>query len=158
MKKFLLLLALPFILVTTQVLAKEVPSNPVKTDSQSIDLRTLKGQVVYVDFWASWCGPCRKSFPWLNAMQSKYANKGFKVIAINVDSDRKLAEGFLKEHKAEFTIGYDPNGDLAKAFTVQGMPSSFLIDRNGVIRYSHVGFREKEVATMEEHIQALVKE
>ena len=158
MKKFLLLLALGAAFMTTHVLAKDVPSIPIKTDSQSIDLRTLKGQVVYVDFWASWCGPCRKSFPWLNTMQSKYAGKGFKVIAINVDNERKLAEGFLKENKAEFTIGYDPRGELATAFGVQGMPSSFLIDRQGVIRYSHVGFREGDVTSMEEHIQALIKE
>lgn len=158
MKKLLLWLALLTPLMTSQVLAKDVPSIPVKTATQSIDLHTLQGQVVYVDFWASWCGPCRKSFPWLNAMQTKYAGKGFKVIAINVDNDRKLAEGFLQENKAGFTVGYDPKGELATAFAVQGMPSSFLIDRHGVIRYSHVGFREKDVASMEEHIQALIKE
>jgi DsbE subfamily thiol:disulfide oxidoreductase len=141
-----------------QVWAKDVPSNPVKTDTQSIDLHSLKGQVVYVDFWASWCGPCRKSFPWLNQMQAKYGAKGFKVIAVNVDNERKLADAFLKEHKAEFTIGYDPSGDLAKAFGVQGMPSSYLIDRQGVIRFSHVGFREKDVGSLEENIQSLIKE
>lgn len=158
MKKILLLLALALPLVSSVLYAKEVPAIPVNTGNQSIDLRNLKGQVVYVDFWASWCGPCRKSFPWLNDMQAKYANKGLKVIAINVDSDRALAETFLKENKAQFTIGYDPDGKLATAFGVQGMPSSYIIDRHGVIKHSHVGFREKDITDYEEHIKSLIKE
>jgi len=158
MKKLFLLLALLLPLIHSSLYAAEVPAIPVNTDKQAIDLRSLKGQVVYVDFWASWCGPCRKSFPWLNRMYAKYANKGFTVIAINVDSERKLADGFLKENKADFTIGYDPDGKLATAFGVSGMPSSYIIDRNGVIRFSHVGFREKDAADVEEHIKTLIKE
>ena len=150
--------ALLLLSVSASSLAQEVPHIPVHTDSQPITLQNLKGQVVYVDFWASWCGPCRKSFPWLNAMQQKYGQRGFKVIAINVDSDRQLANGFLKEHRADFAIGYDAEGQLASAFQVKGMPSSFLIDRNGEIRHSHIGFREQESALMEEQIQGLIRE
>ena len=156
MKKHILVLV--FMLMSTNILAQEVPNIAVNTDSQPITLQDLKGQVVYVDFWASWCGPCRKSFPWLNQMQQKHGAQGFKVIAINVDSDRELARHFLKENTADFTIGYDAEGQLASAFKVQGMPSSFLIDRNGVIRHAHVGFREKEIALMEEQIQSLIRE
>lgn len=156
MKKHILVLLL--MLVSSNILAQEVPNIPVKTDTHPITLQDLKGQVVYVDFWASWCGPCRKSFPWLNQMQQKHGAQGFKVIAINVDSDRELAKHFLKENRADFTIGYDAEGQLASAFKVQGMPSSFLIDRNGVIRHAHIGFREKEIALMEEQIQSLIRE
>jgi cytochrome c biogenesis protein CcmG, thiol:disulfide interchange protein DsbE len=145
-------------LMSANVLARDVPHIPVQTDTQPILLQDLKGQVVYVDFWASWCGPCRKSFPWLNQMQQKYGAKGLKVIAINVDSDRELAVAFLKENKSNFTIGYDAAGELASAFEVQGMPSSFIIDRNGVIRHAHVGFREKETDLLETQIQDLVTE
>lgn len=145
-------------LVSANVFASDIPRIPVQTDTQPILLQDLKGQVVYVDFWASWCGPCRKSFPWLNQMQQKYGAKGFKVIAINVDSDRELAAAFLKENMAKFTIGYDAAGELASAFQVQGMPSSFIIDRKGVIRHAHVGFREKEINLLETQIQDLVTE
>ena len=156
MKKHILVLL--FMLVSTNIIAQDVPKIPVNTDSHPIALQDLKGQVVYVDFWASWCGPCRKSFPWLNQMQQKHGAQGFNVIAINVDNDRELARKFLKENKADFTIGYDTEGQLASAFQVKGMPSSFLIDRNGVIRHSHVGFREKESSLMEEQIQSLIRE
>ena len=156
MKKHILVLV--FMLMSTNILAQEVPNIAVNTDSHPITLQDFKGQVVYVDFWASWCGPCRKSFPWLNQMQQKHGAQGFKVIAINVDSDRELARRFLEENKAEFTIGYDAEGQLASAFQVQGMPSSFLIDRAGVIRHSHVGFREKEINSIEKQIQNLIQE
>lgn len=159
MKKPIPIFALILLFTSPYLFAAiDVPNKPISTDGDPIQLHELKGQVIYVDFWASWCSPCRKSFPWLNEMQQKYAPQGFKVIAINVDSERQLADEFLNEYRANFTIGYDAKGELASAFKVQGMPSSFLIDRNGVVRHTHVGFREKEVKTMEGNIQALLNE
>ena len=98
-------------------------------------------RLVWVDFWASWCAPCRRSFPWMNAMQEKYAADGFAVIAVNVDKDGQLAEEFLNEIPAKFTVHYDPAGRIAEAFDVQAMPSSFLLDADGNIIASHFGFR-----------------
>lgn len=98
-------------------------------------------RLVWVDFWASWCAPCRRSFPWMNEMHSKYSGDGFSVVAINVDKDAALAADFLAEYPAQFPIHYDPAGDLAKEFDVQAMPSSFLLDAHGNIIAKHYGFR-----------------
>jgi cytochrome c biogenesis protein CcmG/thiol:disulfide interchange protein DsbE len=136
----------------------KVPDLMLETAQGKLSLDKLQGQVVYVDFWASWCGPCRKSFPWMNQMQQRYGNKGFKIVAVNVDSDQALANKFLTEHNANFTIAYDPQGKAASAFKVKGMPNSYLIDRNGQIHSSHIGFREKDVASMEAEIKALIKQ
>jgi len=114
------------------------------------------GEVVYVDFWASWCNPCRKSFPWMNAMHQKYQSKGFKVLAINVDKERELADVFLSQISATFPIFYDPAGDLAKAFQLKGMPSSFVINDKGAILVAHKGFFENNVAAYETEIQSFL--
>lgn len=136
----------------------KAPDLVLNTTQGKVSLGKLQGQVVYVDFWASWCAPCRKSFPWMNQMQQRYGNKGFKIIAVNVDSDQVLAKKFLAENKADFTIAFDPQGEAASAFNVKGMPNSYLIDRNGRIHSSHIGFREKDAAAMESEIKALIKQ
>jgi thiol-disulfide isomerase/thioredoxin len=100
----------------------------------------FRGQVVLVDFWASWCGPCRRSFPWMNAMQEKYGADGFRVIAVNVDKERAAANQFLDKYPAEFTVWYDPEGDLARTFNVSTMPTSFILDVSGQVRSAHRGF------------------
>jgi len=128
------------------------------TQEGVISLKKLKGQVVYIDFWASWCGPCRKSFPWMNKIQARHQDKGFRIIAVNVDSDRELAKKFLTQHHTNFTIAFDPDGEAAKIFNVQGMPNSFLIGRDGLIHSSHVGFREKDIVTIEAGIEDLVNQ
>lgn len=118
----------------------------------------LKGKVVYVDFWASWCVPCRKSFPWMNEMQNKYSKQDFTILSVNLDAEPKLADKFLKETPAQFPIFYDPKGKVAKAFKLKGMPSSFLINKAGKIVSSHVGFTEKKKEKYQEEIFALMKE
>ena len=112
------------------------------------------GQPSVVNFWASWCVPCRRSFPWLNTMQRKYGKDGLQIIAVNLDKDRALADGFLAEVPAEFSLRFDPAGALAKQFGVQTMPSSFLIDADGKVLASHFGFRSSEAADYESSIQA----
>ena len=117
-------------------------------------LAPVEGRVIWVDFWASWCVPCRRSFPWLNTMQRKYGQNGLQIIAVNLDKDRALADGFLAEVPAEFSLRFDPAGALAKQFGVQTMPSSFLIDADGKVLASHFGFRSSEAADYESSIQA----
>ncbi|MFN8178992.1 MAG: TlpA disulfide reductase family protein [bacterium] len=123
-----------------------------------LDLDSLHGKVVYLDFWASWCGPCAKSFPWLSQIQSRFGEQGLVVIGVNVDRERKLADGFLEKHSPGFRIVYDPEGKLARQYDLKGMPSSFLIDRDGKRRSAHVGFREDDIPALEDQIRGLLKE
>jgi cytochrome c biogenesis protein CcmG, thiol:disulfide interchange protein DsbE len=117
-------------------------------------LAPVEGRIVWVDFWASWCVPCRRSFPWLNTMQRKYGPDGLQIIAVNLDKDRALADGFLAEVPAEFSLRFDPAGAVAKDFGVQTMPSSFLIDADGNVLARHVGFRSSDSADYEDSIKA----
>lgn len=137
--------------------AYATPDISMKTEQGVIKLSDFKGKVIYLDFWASWCIPCRKSFPWMNDLQKRYGNKGFKIIAINLDQESDKVKAFLEKIPANFTIAYDPEGITAKTFKVKGMPSSYLIDRTGKIVFSHIGFREKEVPVMEQKIKQLLK-
>jgi thiol-disulfide isomerase/thioredoxin len=121
-------------------------------------LAPVEGRVIWVDFWASWCVPCRRSFPWLNSMQRKYGPQGLQIIAVNLDKDRALADQFLAEVPAEFALRFDPAAALAKEFGVQAMPSSFLLDADGHVLASHAGFRAADTADYERAIQAALKE
>ena len=118
----------------------------------------LKGKVVLLDFWASWCDPCRRSFPWMNEMQRRYAGADLLVVAVNLDQDRKLAEKFLAAVPAGFRVEFDPGGALATQFGVTAMPMSFLLDRKGMVRERHSGFREAVKAQREQSIRKLLKE
>ncbi|WP_430460715.1 TlpA family protein disulfide reductase [Thalassolituus sp. LLYu03] len=123
-----------------------------------IDFDQLKGKVVYVDFWASWCGPCRSSFPWMAAMQRKYAAQGLEIIAVNLDQQPELAQQFVNEFKPEFRLESDPEGQLAGQFGVDTMPTSFLIDRTGKARARHKGFHPDKTSDYEREIRALLGE
>ena len=116
-------------------------------------LQPVEGRVIWVDFWASWCVPCRRSFPWLNSMHRKYGSEGLQIIAVNVDKDRSLADAFLAEVPAEFALRFDPAGALAKEYGVQAMPSSFLIDAAGNVLATHAGFRTADAADYEQTIK-----
>lgn len=109
--------------------------------AETLDLERFRGKVVVVDFWASWCKPCRDSFPWLNAMQAKYREQGLVVIGVNVDRAREDAARFLREVPAQFEILYDPAGAIAARYEVPGMPSSFVFGPTGKLLNQHIGFR-----------------
>jgi thiol-disulfide isomerase/thioredoxin len=115
-----------------------------------------KGKVIYLDFWASWCGPCRKSFPWMNDMQEKYLKQGLVIISVNVDNNKALAEEFLAEVPANFNVFYDPKGKVARKFKLKGMPSSYIIDRSGKMISAHVGFTESKKVKYEEELKTLL--
>lgn len=116
-----------------------------------------EGDIIYIDFWASWCGPCVRSFPWLNSMQKQHGKDGLKIVAINVDSERELALEFLKKHPANFAVHYDPDGKFASLFNLPGMPSSYLANAKGQILAHHAGFREKKIPDYESKINELLK-
>ncbi len=127
-----------------------------------LDLGAYKGKVVYVDFWASWCTPCRQSFPWMSDMQSQFGRQGFVVLAVNVDHDHAKAERFLEDTAPDFKIIFDPQGKIASGFAskyrTSGMPMSFLIGRDGRVRFSHVGFYENKESAYVSQIDELVSE
>lgn len=123
-----------------------------------LDLSAYRGKVVVLDFWASWCVPCRRSFPWLNAMQQKYADDGLVVVGVNVDQEPESAAAFLADYPANFQIAYDQEGRLAKQFDVQGMPSSFVIGRDGERKARHLGFKVKRQNEYEAAIVAALKQ
>ncbi len=118
----------------------------------TVELAKLKGQVVYLDFWASWCTPCRASFPWMNEMQQRYADRGLKIVAVNLDSENDKAREFISATHPNFTIAFDPEGKVAEQYEVMGMPSSYLIDRHGKLHSSHIGFRTRDRAELEKSI------
>ena len=127
-------------------------------DGTTLRLEDLRGEVVYLDFWASWCPPCLRSFPWMDALAERHAEAGLRVVAINLDADRAAATRFLDDQDAGFDIAFDPEGRVAEAYDLRGMPSSYVIDRDGRVARAHVGFRAKEAAAMEAAILRVLGE
>lgn len=121
-----------------------------------LDLTRYRGRVVLVDFWASWCAPCRQSFPWLNEMQAKYRDSGLIVIGVNVDRERAEAERFLNQTPARFEIVYDPDGSLAARYELPGMPSTYVFGPGGELVGRHIGFRNAAREEREAELQRLL--
>jgi thiol-disulfide isomerase/thioredoxin len=134
------------------------PEFAISHDQLPNKLSALTGKVVYIDFWASWCKPCRKSFPWMNQMQQKYAGQGLQIIAINLDTEEALAKAFLDKVPAQIPIIYDPEGKIASDYNLLGMPSSYLIDKKGKIRFSHKGFFTRTEPLYEQELVLLLNE
>ncbi len=129
------------------------PAFHLLTTGGTIVSDSLRGRVILLDFWASWCGPCKQSFPWLKSLQETYGPRGLTVVAINLDKDREKAEGFLADHPNPFTVAFDPVGETAEAYKVTAIPFSFLINRQGAIVYSHAGFDPKKTGELESRIE-----
>jgi thiol-disulfide isomerase/thioredoxin len=130
------------------------------TDKQSYNLQQFKGKVIYVDFWASWCGPCAKSFPFMNELSRDLKNKGLQVIGVNMDETPADAQNFLAQYPASFDIAKAANGNeqCAKDFGVQAMPSTYLVDRKGTVRQVHLGFRAGEAKELRTLVEQLLSE
>lgn len=124
-------------------------------DNATIDLSKYRGKVVYLDFWASWCEPCKRSFPWMNQLQEQYSQDGFEIVAVNLDESRKDADEFLARVPANFTIAYDNKGKTAKVYKLKAMPSSFIIDKNGMLVHRSLGYRNEEKKVVEAKIRQL---
>ncbi len=136
-------------LATLAQAAAPAPAGP-------LDLSAHRGRVVVVDFWASWCKPCRQSIPWLNSLKAKYGASGLTIIGVNVDAERGDADRFLRDVPIDFEVVFDPDGNIARQFKVQAMPTSYLIDRAGRITETHLGFREASKSGTEASIKALL--
>jgi thiol-disulfide isomerase/thioredoxin len=120
----------------------------------AVRLDKYQGKLVYLDFWASWCGPCRQSFPWMNEMQAKYGAQGLQVIGVSLDARTDDARGFLATTPARFVVAFDPNGLTPRNYGIRGMPSSVLIGPDGKVVFEHAGFREADRAELENRIKS----
>jgi len=129
---------------------------PMLQQDKQVALQAFSGKVIYLDFWASWCAPCRISFPLLNRLHEKLKTQGFEVIAINLDEDKAKAEQFLKELPVGFTVLHDSNGEWADRYVVESMPTSFIIDKHGVVRHIHHGFTSDDINGLEQKITQLL--
>jgi len=129
------------------------PAFSLPTETGTVALESLRGSVVLLDFWASWCGPCQKSFPWLGSMQARYGARGLRIVAVNLDKSRSSALEFLEKHPASFPVAFDPSGKTARAFKVPGMPTSVLIGPEGTILYTHPGFDPERTGDLESRVQ-----
>jgi thiol-disulfide isomerase/thioredoxin len=151
-------------LTAAPVLAKTTKSAPVAPVftlpglQGEVTLGSLRGKAVLVDFWASWCGPCRQSFPWMNGLQKRYGDKGLAIVAVNLDKDRELASHFLAEVPAAFTVAFDPSGKTAESYRVKALPTTFLVSPDGKLLLTHTGFDAKHASEFEAQIaEALPK-
>jgi DsbE subfamily thiol:disulfide oxidoreductase len=127
-------------------------------DGTYLSLADQKGNVVLVDFWASWCAPCRHAFPAIDQLFVDFRSRGFRVIAVNLDEKRQDAVDFLVARPHGIDVVFDPRGDSARTYGLTGMPSSYLIGRDGMIRYAHVGYTDKVLDAYRLEIERLLSE
>ncbi|MEY4512706.1 MAG: hypothetical protein RLZZ450_4828 [Pseudomonadota bacterium] len=127
-------------------------------NGKPVKLSALRGKVVLVDFWASWCGPCRESLPVLEKLAKTYRDQGLVVVGVNIDKTPELAREFLDKHKLalSFAVVHDKKHDVAARYAPPTMPSSYVIDREGVVRSVHAGFRASDAAKLESELKALL--
>ena len=130
------------------------PAFSLSGPAGTVKLEQYQGKLVYIDFWASWCGPCRQSFPWMNEMQARYGGQGLQVVGINVDAKTDDARNFLTATPASFVIAFDPSGTAPRNYGVKGMPSSVLIGPDGKVLYEHSGFRPADRTVLEARIKS----
>lgn len=143
---------LPLARAATLEAGSMAPAFDLASPQGKVKLADYKGKTVYLDFWASWCGPCKQSFPWMNEMQAKYSARGLQVIAVNLDAKAEDARTFLASVPAQFTIAYDPAGSSAQQYRIKGMPSSVLIGPDGKVISVHAGFNQGARADLERQI------
>lgn len=118
-----------------------LPALAGTSQEKPIRLSDFSGKLVYLDFWASWCGPCKISFPDMVQLQSEFGDRDFQIVAISVDEQIADAERFMKRYPANFVVLIDLKGEVAAAYQPSAMPTSYLIDAEGVIRFQHTGYK-----------------
>ncbi len=123
-----------------------------------LTLESLRGKVVYVDFWASWCPPCRHSFPVMQRLYDEFSVSGFEIVAVNLDQEVSQARRFLATNPVAFSVTHDNSGACPQAFGVQAMPTSYLIDKDGTVRWRHSGFRRGEEGRLKQIIRTLIED
>jgi cytochrome c biogenesis protein CcmG, thiol:disulfide interchange protein DsbE len=152
-----LVLGLSATLASALEVGQQAPDFDLPGKQGNVKLSDYKGKAVYLDFWASWCGPCKQSFPWMNEMHTKYAAQGFAVVGINVDAKQADATGFLEQTPAKFDVAFDAKGASPKSYGIKGMPSSILIGPDGKVLAMHAGFKDEERGALEDKIKSALK-
>ena len=157
------ILALTLVLLVAPVMASPVGTEAgnftlKSAEGSNIRLSEYRGQVVLLNFWASWCGPCRQEFPHLDDLHKKYADLGFTVFGVNVEQDRASADKVLRDIPVTFPVLFDDNNQVSELYNVDAMPMTLLVDRNGVVRYLHRGYKPGYEVAYDKQVRALVKE
>jgi peroxiredoxin len=127
-------------------------------DGGEVSLADLRGQVVMVNFWATWCGPCRQEMPHLEALYKRYSDLGFTLLGVNVEADSSGADRFLSETPVSFPILFDPKSEVSKMYDVIAMPSTVIVDRGGNMRFIHHGYKPGYEGEYQTQIRALLRE
>jgi thiol-disulfide isomerase/thioredoxin len=125
-------------------------------EQKNINLGQYNGQVLYVDFWASWCGPCAKSFPFMNELHRQLKEQGLQIVTVNLDENLDDAKAFLGKFPAAFTVLADVSKQCAKDFEVKAMPSTYIIDKKGVVNHVHLGFKSGEAEALKTIVEKLL--
>jgi cytochrome c biogenesis protein CcmG, thiol:disulfide interchange protein DsbE len=139
-------------------LAISVLAPPSWGQSSQFDISNYKGKVVYLDFWASWCGPCKQSFPYMAGLRQQYGKQGFVVVTVNLDKNRAQADAFLKKVGVSLPVTYDSAGAVAKQYRVTDMPTSIVFDRTGKARFTHKGFFQGKTKEYSAHVAQIINE
>ncbi len=146
-------------LATAAEIGKTAPDFTLKSLSgTNLKLSEMTGNVVLINFWASWCGPCREEMPLLNALHKKYEPLGFTVLGVNVEEDVNAAKGFLKNFPVDFPVLLDNTNQVSKLYEVIAMPTSVVVDRDGNMRYLHQGYKSGDEAKYQQMVKKLVRE
>ncbi len=132
-------------------------SLPLLGEGGLISLSELEGKAVYIDFWASWCGPCRQSLPLYEVMNESLPQDSFRLVAINLDESRDDALQFLKKHPVSYIVAFDPKGVSASSWGIKAMPSSFLVNQQGEIVKEWIGFHPSHIEEIEDEIHSLIE-
>lgn len=153
--KFLSILTLSAVL-SMNVHAEKMPpfDLPSLTGGGNVNSQSFHGKVLIVDFWASWCPPCKASFSAYNQLVEKFKGKDFAIVAINIDDNQQNAQSFLQENPASFITAYDAGKKVATAYKLPTMPTSFIIGRDGEILHRHEGFREEDLEIFIKEVEA----
>jgi peroxiredoxin len=161
MRKLLFLAALAWCGVAPAAVTVQAPAPDFtlrNTDGRNLRLKEQRGQVVLVNFWASWCGPCKQEMPHLNRLHDKYRSAGFVLLGVNIDEDAQLGAATAGRWGLKFPVLLDTDKTVVRQYDLGSMPATVLIDRDGRVRHLHRGYREGVEATYEQQIRELVKE
>ncbi len=154
-----LLLALPTLPTLAAGSGKPAPQFDLPSrEGKEVNLAQYKGQVVMLNFWASWCGPCRQEMPLLESIYKKYNKLGFVLLGVNVEPDSNAAINWLKQTPVSFPVLYDKDSKVSSLYDVEGMPSTVMIDRKGNVRMIHKGYKPGDENDYLNSVQALIKE
>jgi peroxiredoxin len=155
----MLLLSAPIHSLRAATVDKPAPDFTLKSLSgKNVKLSEMAGNVVMLNFWASWCGPCRKEMPLLNDLHNKYKKLGFTILGVNVEQEQKLAKSFLSDTPVNFPILFDKSNKVSKDYDVIAMPTTVMIDRNGKVRFIHKGYKDGDEKKYKKMVKKLVRE